>query len=158
MLFGCLPARWAAAGGVIAAFHYGLAPQWIDSYWGGALTAFGGALLFGALCRLKHAPSPAMALLWLFIWRGTVDPSKFPNKHRTAEKLKFPNMGERRFWSLVASYALGQRQPPARAGEHDLGPFHLRQLGDGVRQRVVGQHPGHHDALASEKSGHGLPP
>jgi ACS family hexuronate transporter-like MFS transporter len=57
--------------------------------------------------RMAFLVTPAMALLWLFIWRATVDPSKFPNKSRTAQRMVFPNMRERRFWSLVASYALG---------------------------------------------------
>jgi ACS family hexuronate transporter-like MFS transporter len=57
--------------------------------------------------RIAFLVTPALALLWLCAWLGTVDPSKFPNKSRTAERLVFPDMRERRFWSLVASYALG---------------------------------------------------
>lgn len=57
--------------------------------------------------RIAFLVTPALALLWLFTWLGTVDPAKFPNKSRTAQRLVFPNMRERRFWSLVASYALG---------------------------------------------------
>jgi hypothetical protein len=72
MLFGCLPPKWAALGGLLAAVHYGLAPRWVNSYWGGAFCAFGGALLFGALCRLPRAPSSSMALMvglgWSIMW------------------------------------------------------------------------------------------
>jgi hypothetical protein len=72
MLFGCLPPKWAALGGVLAALHYGLAKQWLDSYWGGAFCAFGGALLFGALYRLRGSPSRTLALLvglgWSIVW------------------------------------------------------------------------------------------
>jgi hypothetical protein len=72
MLFGCLPPNWATAGGLLAALHFGLAPQWVDSYWGGAFCAFGGALLFGALCRLHTSPSRTMALTaglgWAIVW------------------------------------------------------------------------------------------
>lgn len=57
--------------------------------------------------RIAFLVTPALALLWLFAWIGTVDPSRFPNKSRTAERLVLPNVRERRFWSLVASYALG---------------------------------------------------
>jgi MFS transporter, ACS family, hexuronate transporter len=57
--------------------------------------------------RIAFLVTPALALLWLFTWTGTVDPSTFPNKSRTAQRLVFPDMRERRFWSLVASYALG---------------------------------------------------
>jgi hypothetical protein len=72
MFFGCLPPAWAAMGGLLAAFLYGLAPQWIDSYWGGAFCAFGGGLLFGALCRLRRSPSKSMAMTvgvgWSIVW------------------------------------------------------------------------------------------
>jgi MFS transporter, ACS family, hexuronate transporter len=57
--------------------------------------------------RMAFLVTPALAFLWLATWLGTVDPSRFPNKSRTAERMVFPNMAERRFWSLVASYALG---------------------------------------------------
>jgi hypothetical protein len=71
MLFGCLPPSWAAVGGMLAAF--GLAKGlWLDSYWGGAFCAFGGALLAGALCRLRQSPSNAMGLIaglgWSIVW------------------------------------------------------------------------------------------
>jgi hypothetical protein len=72
MLFGCLPPAWAAVGGVLAALHYGLADKWVNSYFGGALCAFGGALLFGALCRVRRSPSWKLALLvgvgWSIVW------------------------------------------------------------------------------------------
>ena len=72
MLFGCLPPNWAAAGGLLAALHFGLAPRWVNSYWGGAFCAFGGALFFGALCRLHTSPSRTMALMaglgWAIVW------------------------------------------------------------------------------------------
>jgi ACS family hexuronate transporter-like MFS transporter len=63
------------------------------------------ALAYG--WRVAFLVTPALALLWLFTWLGTVDPAKFPNKSRTAERFVLPDMRERRFWSLVASYALG---------------------------------------------------
>jgi len=63
------------------------------------------AIQFG--WRIAFLVTPALALLWLFTWVGTVDPSTFPNKSRTAQRMVFPDMRERRFWSLVASYALG---------------------------------------------------
>jgi hypothetical protein len=71
-LYGCVPAGWAVMGGAIAALHFGLASQWIDSYWGGAFCAFGGALLFGALVRLRQGPTTAMTgiagLGWSIVW------------------------------------------------------------------------------------------
>jgi hypothetical protein len=72
MLYGCLPPQWAAIGGFLAAFRFGLAEPWVNSYYGGAFCAFGGALLFGALCRLQRSPSLAMASLaglgWSIVW------------------------------------------------------------------------------------------
>ncbi len=57
--------------------------------------------------RIAFLVTPALALVWLATWLGTVDPAKFPNHSRTAQRMVFPNMRERRFWSLVSSYALG---------------------------------------------------
>ena len=57
--------------------------------------------------RMAFLVTPALALLWLLTWIGTVNPSKFPNRSRTVQRMVFPSMRERRFWSLVASYALG---------------------------------------------------
>jgi hypothetical protein len=72
MLFGCLPPTWAAVGGLLAALAYGVATYWVESYWGGAFCAFGGALLFGAVCRLRKSPSKAMGLVaglgWSIVW------------------------------------------------------------------------------------------
>jgi ACS family hexuronate transporter-like MFS transporter len=50
--------------------------------------------------------TPALALVWLIVWRTTVNPVKFRHSARSG-KLKFPSLLEARFWSLVASYALG---------------------------------------------------
>lgn len=106
MLFGCLPPPWAALGGVLAALNYGLAPRWIDSYFGGSFCAFGGALLFGALCRLRQSPSRTMGLIagigWSVVW--------FIRPFESAFLLIFT-------WTLIAVFAWrGSRQWKAWIG------------------------------------------
>jgi hypothetical protein len=65
-----VPLWWAAVGILPIVCTYGLA--WLDSYWGGAFCAFGGAIVFGALLRLRKSPSAWMALVaaigWSIIW------------------------------------------------------------------------------------------
>jgi uncharacterized protein (TIGR03437 family) len=49
---GWMPPRWALLGALIAAFRFSVASSWMNTYWGGAVAAMGGAVLVGALGRV----------------------------------------------------------------------------------------------------------
>jgi hypothetical protein len=62
MLQAWMPARWAFLAGVLAALRLCVASYWINSYWGGAVAAIGGALVLGAFGRMKRRPSIGLGI------------------------------------------------------------------------------------------------
>jgi hypothetical protein len=54
---------WALIGGLLAVFEFGPLSQWMNSYWGGAVAAAAGCLVFGSLPRLREGWSTRDAAL-----------------------------------------------------------------------------------------------
>src|SRR5579872_743925 len=64
MLQGWMPPSWALLGGLLAVFRFALFGNWINSYYGGAAAALGGALVLGAVPRIQSRRNVgAMAVL-----------------------------------------------------------------------------------------------
>lgn len=155
-LLGLVPAPWAALGGVIAGFNYGVATYWMDSYRGGAFAAFGGALLFGALCRLRESPRPALGAVaglgWGVVWLVRPFESVLLLALAWGAILAFAFRGSRswREWGgtaalvlvcQLAAVSVSALHNRAVTGSCTVMPYHLNQRYNGVPQTFAGIPP-----------------
>jgi hypothetical protein len=62
-LQGWIPPAWAFLGGLLAMIRLATFSYWVDSYWGGTVAALGGALVIGALPRMKGEQRTRHAVL-----------------------------------------------------------------------------------------------
>ena len=62
-LQGWMPPAWAFLGGILAIIRLGTFSYWANSYWGGAVATIGGALVLGALPRIKRTRRVRDALI-----------------------------------------------------------------------------------------------
>ena len=60
---------WALTGGLLAVFTFGPLNLWMNGYWGGAVSAVAGCLVFGALPRLRDSGRTRDAV-WLGLGLG----------------------------------------------------------------------------------------
>jgi len=63
MLQAWFPPEWALLGSLLAAIRFGSFSYWINSYWGGAVAAIGGALVLGALPFIRRTQRMRYAVI-----------------------------------------------------------------------------------------------
>lgn len=65
MMQAWLPPKWALFGTLLAILAFGASSLWINSYLGGAVPGLGGALVLGAVQRLRRGEARARQSIWM---------------------------------------------------------------------------------------------
>jgi hypothetical protein len=109
MLQAWVPPQWAFLGGVVASLQFAFASYWMNSYWGGAVAAVGGALVLGSLGILANSrPYEGLLLclpvaVYLILWVAGKIPTKISLRERIRRVL-IPLLGSMLLLVLFVAY------------------------------------------------------
>jgi hypothetical protein len=163
MLRGWTTPGWALVGGLLAVVEFGPLNQWMNDYWGGMSTAAAGAVVFGALPRLRvQARQRDMVALGLGLALSLITrPYESIFLFLSATVYLLPAARRRAFWKsvpelvtiLLAAVALLLFQNKAVTGSWATMPEMLSQYQYGVPAAFTWQpHVTPHRALTPEQA------
>jgi hypothetical protein len=105
MMQAWLPSRWALFGTLLAILAFGVSTLWMNSYLGGAVSGIGGALVLGAVRRLRRE-GPHMVRQSILLGIGVVllmNTRPFEGMVLTVAALAYLALGApRRAWAQIA--------------------------------------------------------
>src|ERR1700722_3957729 len=102
MMQAWLPPKWALFGTLLAILAFGVTTLWINSYMSGAVSGIGGALVLGAVRRLRQGAPGVRQSVWLGI--GIVllmNTRPFEGLVLTASALALLVLGQQASWTKI---------------------------------------------------------